>query len=67
MTEHLTEIITCSECKGTGNDATEPWFVCTWCMGLGRKYVNKPNAPALYVEPQDEPPGREIETPPPTE
>lgn len=61
MTTHQTQAITCPECKGSGDCVEQSWRPCPFCYGQGVVHVNRPNAPALYREPPDEPPGRELE------
>lgn len=49
----------CPDCKGSGNDPTEPWRVCTWCHGNTVMYRDVIR-PYEQPEVQDEPPSHEI-------
>ena len=57
------EAYDCPDCKGSGNDPTEPWRVCTWCHGNKVMYrtVTPPHDPPPDT---DEPPGHDLEEPP---
>ena len=49
----------CPDCKGTGDDLTEPWRPCTWCHGNRVMYREVVVAHPI-PEPTDEPPSHEI-------
>ena len=57
------EAYDCPDCKGSGNDPTEPWRVCTWCHGNKVMYrtVTPPHDPPPDT---DEPPGHDLEDTP---